>query len=257
MNRKKSLEQECDETRAAVSNLMGYCLEIALNDAFRVGEGRLRKVRQRIAELGDELNGALMTPELRRCERVQLADRMQREWLRGCADTGMRVPRNRAARNRRERNLEIAGDQGASWTWALHAKACMDVLGFGPERLERLKRAALELYREVNQRSLDTDQTDALMQLKARLEQINGYGPLVLEEDGTEKAVKEAEQEADRMVKRDAALCAAIAAGRIRHGKQDKALLPLSEEAFRAQQAERLRALRPDTREYRPGLRCK
>ena len=45
----------------------------------------------------------------------------------------------------------MAGNVAASMVWTLCAKACMDELGFGAGRLNRLKEEALANYRQVNE----------------------------------------------------------------------------------------------------------
>ena len=62
-----------------------------------------------------------------------------------------RVPVLRAPRTRREQQLRMAGDVAASMVWTLYAKACMELLGYGAGRLNRLKQEALANYRQVNE----------------------------------------------------------------------------------------------------------
>lgn len=57
----------------------------------------------------------------------------------------------RAPRTRREQQLRMAGDVAASMVWTLYAKACMELLGYGAGRLNRLKQEALANYRQVNE----------------------------------------------------------------------------------------------------------
>ena len=45
----------------------------------------------------------------------------------------------------------MAGNVAASMVWTLCGKACMDELGFGAGRLNRLKEEALANYRQVNE----------------------------------------------------------------------------------------------------------
>ena len=61
-----------------------------------------------------------------------------------------RVPALRAARNRREQQLKIVGDRAATMAWQLHARACMEVLGFGPDRLNRLYDEMRHNYDQMN-----------------------------------------------------------------------------------------------------------
>lgn len=57
----------------------------------------------------------------------------------------------RAPRTRREQQLRMAGDVAASMVWTLYAKTCMELLGYGAGRLNRLKQEALANYRQVNE----------------------------------------------------------------------------------------------------------
>jgi len=45
----------------------------------------------------------------------------------------------------------MAGDVAASMVWTLYAKACMELLGYGAGRLNRLKQETLANYRQVNE----------------------------------------------------------------------------------------------------------
>ena len=76
---------------------------------------------------------------------------LRRSWMPEGVDPDFRVPVLRSPRTRREEQLRMAGDMAASMVWTLCAKACMDELGFGTERLLRLKEEALANYRQVNE----------------------------------------------------------------------------------------------------------
>ena len=61
------------------------------------------------------------------------------------------MPVLRAPRTRREEQLKLAGDRSATMAWQLFAKACMEVLGFGPDRLNRLYAEARANYEQMNE----------------------------------------------------------------------------------------------------------
>lgn len=81
---------------------------------------------------------------------TEKARRMRAEALPESVPREFRVPALRAARNRREQQLKIVGDRAATMAWQLHARACMEVLGFGPDRLNRLYDERRHNYDQMN-----------------------------------------------------------------------------------------------------------
>lgn len=76
---------------------------------------------------------------------------MRDNWMPEGVEPEFRVPVLRAPRTRREQQLRMAGDVAASMVWTLYAKACMELLGYGAGRLNRLKQETLANYRQVNE----------------------------------------------------------------------------------------------------------
>ena len=76
---------------------------------------------------------------------------MRDNWMPEGVEPEFRVPVLRAPRTRREQQLRMAGDVAASMVWTLYAKTCMELLGYGAGRLNRLKQEALANYRQVNE----------------------------------------------------------------------------------------------------------
>ena len=76
------------------------------------------------------------------------------------------VPVMRAPKNRKEKQYRMAGNEAAGIAWQLYAAACIEVLGFGPERLGRLREEARDNYRQVNGWAADGGMEYALTQLK-------------------------------------------------------------------------------------------
>ena len=76
------------------------------------------------------------------------------KWLRGqIGDKGpleFRVPVLRAPRNRKERQLRMAGDSSASIAWQMYELASIHVLGYGKTRLTRLLDESRKNYAQVN-----------------------------------------------------------------------------------------------------------
>ena len=133
MKRKMSLEDELDVTRTSVAELTGWCITIALHDLFGIGRERLNRVNNRQRMLAEQSMAIMMQPNERGMPSTEKARRMRAEALPESVPREFRVPALRAARNRREQQLKIVGDRAATMAWQLHARACMEVLGFGPD----------------------------------------------------------------------------------------------------------------------------
>lgn len=88
---------------------------------------------------------------------------MRRSWMPRNVDPDFRVPVLRSPRTRREEQLRMAGNVAASMVWTLCAEACIEELGFGAVRLNRLKEEALANYRQMNEEG-HTDGLDVAME---------------------------------------------------------------------------------------------
>ena len=150
MKRKMSLEDELDVTRTSVAELTGWCITIALHDLFGIGRERLNRVNNRQRMLAEQSMAIMMQPNERGMPSTEKARRMRAEALPESVPREFRVPALRAARNRREQQLKIVGDRAATMAWQLHARACMEVLGFGPDRLNRLYDEMRHNYDQMN-----------------------------------------------------------------------------------------------------------
>lgn len=150
MKRKMSLEDELDVTRTSVAELTGWCITIALHDLFGIGRERLNRVNNRQRMLAEQSMAIMMQPNERGMPSTEKAQRMRAEALPESVPREFRVPALRAARNRREQQLKIVGDRAATMAWQLHARACMEVLGFGPDRLNRLYDEMRHNYDQMN-----------------------------------------------------------------------------------------------------------
>lgn len=107
MNR-MNIAEEIDKTRLLVSQITCWCMTIALHQAFGVGKMRLDRVHTRMIELEEE-NSQLM---VRRGKAAAAAAR--EAWFAGICGTEFRVPLLRAPRGNREKQLVMAGNNGAS-----------------------------------------------------------------------------------------------------------------------------------------------
>ena len=108
---KKSFQTEMDDTQQAVSQIVCLCTTIALHQEFGVGKTRL--------------------------DRYVTSD--------------YRIPMLRAPRGRKEQQYQIAGNKAARIAWQIYAKAVIDILHYGPERLERLRKESHANYEQLNQ----------------------------------------------------------------------------------------------------------
>lgn len=152
--------EKMDETRSSVAQITCWCIAIALHQEHGVGAKRLNRLTDKLDEL-QERNTKTMT-----WEGTRAADRERAAWIGGKAPLDFPVPVMRAPRNRKERQYRMAGDEAAGIAWQLYAAACIKVLGFGSERLRKLREQARDNYSQVNGWAADGGMEYALTQLK-------------------------------------------------------------------------------------------
>lgn len=140
--KKLPITMEMDRARSSVAEILGWCLAIALNQEMGIGAKRLERCAEASAQIQEQYIETIDCKGLR-----YAMEEMQKEMADLC-DTEFRVPMRRAARNRREQQLRIAGDQGATVAWCVWARAAHEVLGFGPKRLDKLRKATDANYRQ-------------------------------------------------------------------------------------------------------------
>lgn len=140
----KPFKQQMEETREAVSQITCWCLTVAAHQKFGIGSVRQDRLIERINYL-EEINIHTMMQKGTRA-----ADRERECWLRGFAPMEFTVPMLRAPRGRKEQQFRMAGNEAASISWQLFAAACIDVLGFGAERLEKLRAEGWKNYQQFN-----------------------------------------------------------------------------------------------------------
>lgn len=151
MKRNMSLRQELDLTRDGTAEMTRWCIIIALHQCFGVGKDRLGRIEQRAEELGQESLDIAMQTNGKGMPSTDQSRMLRENWMPEGVEPEFRVPVLRAPRTRREQQLRMAGDVAASMVWTLYAKACMELLGYGAGRLNRLKQEALTNYRQVNE----------------------------------------------------------------------------------------------------------
>lgn len=148
---KKSFQTEMDDTRQAVSQIVCWCTTIALHQEFGVGKVRLERIAERMHELENKNTDVIMTPDANGLPSKDKADAIRESWLTGCVSSDYRIPMVRAPRGRKEQQLRMAGDRAAKIAWQIHAKAVIDVLRYGPDRMERLRKESRINYEQLNE----------------------------------------------------------------------------------------------------------
>ena len=119
---------------------------------------------------------------------------LRRSWMPEGVDPDFRVPVLRSPRTRREEQLRMAGDVAASMVWTLCAEACIEELGFGAGRLNRLKEEALANYRQVNEEG-HTDGLDVTMEHLRRCAQAALKEDIMVGESAGRRRVRQSERD--------------------------------------------------------------
>lgn len=160
---KMSLTTELDLTREGTAEMTRWCILIALHQSFGIGAARLNKILARAEKLGQESLDVAMTVNDRGMPSTDRSLALRRSWMPEGVDPDFRVPVLRSPRTRRQEQLRMAGNVAASMVWTLCAEACIEELGFGAVRLNRLKEEALANYRQMNEEG-HTDGLDVAME---------------------------------------------------------------------------------------------
>lgn len=195
---KMSFEAEMDGTQNAASQIVCWCITIALHQEFGVGKTRLERITARMHQLEDENNDTIMTPDANRRPSKDKARAIRKSWLEGIVESEYRVPRLRAPRGRKEQQLTIAANTAATLAWQLYAKACIDVLHFGSERLERLKAASRANYEQMNREAHEDGMDVAMEHLRRCAAAALQDGELTVEDIEESEGVKNVEREFQR-----------------------------------------------------------
>ena len=151
MKKKMDLRTELDLTGEGTAAMTRWCILIALHQSFGIGAVRLNKMLARAEALGQESLDVAMTANERGMPSTDRSRALRESWMPEGVDPEFRVPVLRSPRTRREEQLRMAGDTAAGMVWTLCAKACIEELGFGAGRLNRLKEETLANYRQVNE----------------------------------------------------------------------------------------------------------
>ena len=160
---KMSLTTELDLTREGTAEMTRWCILIALHQSFGIGAARLNKILARAEKLGQESLDVAMKVNDRGMPSTDRSLALRRSWMPEGVDPDFRVPVLHSPRTRRQEQLRMAGNVAASMVWTLCAEACIEELGFGAVRLNRLKEEALANYRQMNEEG-HTDGLDVAME---------------------------------------------------------------------------------------------
>ena len=162
--------------------------------SFGVGAARLNKILARAEKLGQESLDVAMTANERGMPSTDRSLALRRSWMPEGVDPDFRVTVLRSPRTRRQEQLRMAGNVAASMVWTLCAKACMDELGFGAARLNRLKEETLANYRQVNEEG-HTDGLDVALEHLRRCAEDALKEEVTVDEQPDEDRVKQAERD--------------------------------------------------------------
>lgn len=194
---KMSLTTELDLTREGTAEMTRWCILIALHQSFGVGAARLNKILARAEALGRESLDVAMTANERGMPSTDRSLALRCSWMPEGVDPDFRVPVLHSPRTRRQEQLRMAGNVAASMVWTLCAKACMDELGFGAGRLNRLKEEALANYRQVNEEG-HADGLDVAMEHLRRCAQDALKEEVTVDEQPDEDRVRQSERDYEK-----------------------------------------------------------
>lgn len=194
MKKKMDLRTELDLTRDGTAEMTRWCILIALHQSFGIGTARMNKILARAEKLGQESLNVAMTANDRGMPSTDRSLALRRSWMPRNVDPDFRVPVLRSPRTRREEQLRMAGDVAASMVWTLCAKACVEELGFGAGRLNRLKEETLANYRQVNEEG-HADGLDVAMEHLRRCAEDALKEEVVVDNQPDEDRVRQSERD--------------------------------------------------------------
>ena len=163
MKTKMSLSAEMDLTQDSVVQLTCWCGQIALHELWGLGRTRLDRITRRKELLGSQSLAVVMQPDKNGMPQTEKARRLRAEAIPKGVPTEFRVPALRTPRTRREQQLKMVGDRAATMAWQLMALACVQELGFGADRLNRLYAEMRHNYEQLNEWG-KTDGLDVAME---------------------------------------------------------------------------------------------
>lgn len=207
--------------------------DIKNSRAYKVlSAAALDRITRRQEQLGNESLAVVMVPDRNGMPQTEKARQLRAEALPEGVPVEFRVPAMRTPRTRREQQLKMVGDRAATMAWQLMALACVQELGFGAERLNRLYREMRHNYEQLNEWGKADGIEVAMEKLRRCACEALQTEEIVVENIDDEKTVqtlsRSYQAQEDEFLKR----AVMMAAGR-RAGKQGGAALPLSGDEVR------------------------
>ena len=141
-NMSKDIKQQRMNARDEASQLFCWCIVTAMNQKEGIGAERLQRACNEMQAFQARYKSKIDSGNRR------TATEAMRDDLREICDFTVRLPQNRAPRNHREEQLRVAQDEGAEIAWLVMAATAHLTFGFGKERLARLKKGAMDDYRQ-------------------------------------------------------------------------------------------------------------
>lgn len=138
----KDIRQQCVDEQDKAAQIFTWCMVVAMHQEEGIGATRLARACNEMWTFQARYKSKIDSGNRRK-----VAEAM-RDVLKGICDFTVRLPQNRAPRNYREERLRMARDEGAEIAWLVMAATAHLTFGFGKERLERLKKEAIDDYRQ-------------------------------------------------------------------------------------------------------------
>lgn len=232
MKKKMNLATEIDLTQDSVVQLTCWCGQIALHELWGLGRVRLDRITRRKEQLGNESLAVVMVPDRNGMPQTEKARQLRAEAMPEGVPVEFRVPALRTPRTRREQQLKMAGDRAATMAWQLMALACVQELGFGAERLNRLYREMRHNYEQLKEWGKADGIEVAMEKLRRCACEALQTEEIVVENIDDEKTVQTLSRSYQAQEYEFLKRAVMMAAGR-RAGKQGGAALPLSGDEVR------------------------
>lgn len=190
MNFAKQMENE----QSKAGQLTCWIAIISLHQSFGIGAERIDRLAKYMSKEEDKNISLMLEKDIR------TTDLKRAERLKGKCDPVFRVPMLRAPKGRKEQQLKMGRDTAATIAWQIIALACINVLGFGPERLDRLKKELTANYRQFLEES-EIDQDWALERVRRCAEDAVKEGlRIVVDENNTEWDKYDREMESKKRI---------------------------------------------------------
>lgn len=138
----KDIRQQCVDEQDKAAQIFTWCMVVAMHQEEGIGATRLNRACNEMRAFQARYKSKIDSGNRRK------ATEAMRDVLRGICDFTVRLPQNRAPRNYREERLRMAQDEGAEIAWLVMAATAHLTFGFGKERLARLKKEAIDGYRQ-------------------------------------------------------------------------------------------------------------